>query len=145
MILRSIIMPKVIERPNLIRCEYAQRKGWPSTFRKGARVCARCDRLRCRFHLAPEEPRATHVPHSSAEREEQKECHQRIALSDDSLVKFADNGKSYQHILNSEPSRALQVVGSIEDTRPILRRRGPNIGFLQGGVQGNRRGQLSRC
>jgi len=50
-------MPKIIEKPDLIRCEYAERNGWPTTFRLGAQVCKDCDRLRCRFHSAPPGPR----------------------------------------------------------------------------------------
>jgi len=49
-------MPKIIEKPDLIRCEYAERKGRPTRFRLGAQVCEDCDRLRCRFHSAPPGP-----------------------------------------------------------------------------------------
>ena len=47
---RGQVLPDIIELPDLIRCEYAQRRGWPSTFRLGSRVCIRCDRHGCRFH-----------------------------------------------------------------------------------------------
>ena len=43
-------MPQLIEEPDLIRCEYAESRGWPSTFRLGSRICLRCDKTRCRFH-----------------------------------------------------------------------------------------------
>ena len=43
-------MPQIIEEPDLIRCEHAKRKGWPSTFRLGSHICVKCDRVRCEFH-----------------------------------------------------------------------------------------------
>jgi hypothetical protein len=43
-------LPRITERPDLIRCEYVKRKRWPSTFRLGSSVCHGCDRLSCRFH-----------------------------------------------------------------------------------------------
>ena len=44
-------MPRIIEEPDLIRCEYAETNGWPATFRVGARGCASCDQLQCQFHI----------------------------------------------------------------------------------------------
>jgi len=43
-------MPQIIEEPDLIRCEYAERKCWPSTFRMGSGICSKCDGNRCKFH-----------------------------------------------------------------------------------------------
>jgi hypothetical protein len=39
-------MPRVIERPDLIRCEYAARKCWATPFRGGAQVGAEDDKAR---------------------------------------------------------------------------------------------------
>ena len=49
-------MPRIIEEPDLIGCEYAAKKGWPSTFRLGAQICVVCDQLQCRFHRASPDP-----------------------------------------------------------------------------------------
>ncbi len=46
-------MPKIIEAPDLIRCEYAHSKGWPHTFRRGAKLCTHCDQLDCTFQASP--------------------------------------------------------------------------------------------
>jgi len=43
-------LPKIVEEPDLIQCEYAKGKRWPSTFRRGSEICLRCDRLSCTFH-----------------------------------------------------------------------------------------------
>ena len=48
-------MPRIIEEPDLIHCEYAATMDWPATFRVGALGCAKCDRLRCQFHIEPSE------------------------------------------------------------------------------------------
>jgi ATP-dependent DNA helicase DinG len=43
-------LPRIIEPPNLIRCEYAKKKGWPDTFRQGSVICVECRRFSCEFH-----------------------------------------------------------------------------------------------
>lgn len=63
-------MPQIIEEPDVIRCEHAKRKGWPSTFRLGSRICVNCDRVRCEFHpprakpviCKPQEQPVVHQP-----------------------------------------------------------------------------------
>jgi ATP-dependent DNA helicase DinG len=43
-------MPKIIEEPDLISCDYAKDRGWPEKFRIGATFCNKCDQINCPFH-----------------------------------------------------------------------------------------------
>jgi hypothetical protein len=108
MTFRPAIVPRVIERPNLIRCEYAQRKGWPSTFRAGARVCAGSDRLQCRFHTSPEELTTTRI--LAATHAVQRMAQQPRQLSRTSLKNpmMAPGELTTREVLRQFPSSSLR-------------------------------------
>jgi ATP-dependent DNA helicase DinG len=60
------VLPRIIEPPDLIQCEYAKKKGWPQTFRIGSGLCVRCDRISCGFHPPTSDP-TPHAPVHSHE------------------------------------------------------------------------------
>jgi ATP-dependent DNA helicase DinG len=98
-------LPKIIEPPDLIQCEYAKKKGWPQTFRIGSGICVRCDRISCGFH-PPTSDLTFHAPVPSPDVPTSQVLEKRVHRS------TSPNELSTEIVLKHFPSPSLRKYQS---------------------------------
>ena len=100
-------MPKIIEAPDLIRCEYANSKGWPHTFRRGATFCKYCDKLDCTFQSSPKlQDRQNPITRKSAPQSTEVSTQ---GFSTQQKIKKFPRQLTLRDLLNTFPSQTMRL------------------------------------